>query len=129
MGAIAFITAILAYTQPETIALTYPTIVSFILALIFTHSLLSPPTMIERIARRMEPNLNKAGVIYTRRVTQIWLGFFIFNGALSWWLASFASLEAWTLYTGGISYLVIGLLFLIEYLYRQRVKHKHIGNP
>ncbi len=51
-------------------------------------------------------------------VTGVWCLFFALNGAVSLWLALYASLEWWTFYTGGLSYLLIGILFGTELVYR-----------
>lgn len=47
---------------------SYPVALSLSLASLFTYSLLNPPSMIERFARMVEPNLNEQGVRYTRKV-------------------------------------------------------------
>ena len=80
--------------------------------------------MIERLARLQEPDLPAAGVAYTRRVTQVWCGFFIVNGSVSLLTALFASDAGWALYNGVISYALMGLLFVGEWLIRKRVKAK-----
>lgn len=99
----------------------YPVIVSLSLAAVFIASLISPPSAIERIARIGEPDLPPAGVIYTRHVTIVWVGFFLLNAAIATWTALFASLETWTLYNGFISYIAMGVLFGAEFLVRQRM--------
>ena len=89
---------------------------------VFATSLVFPPSAVERIARLTEPDLPPAGVAYTRRVTQVWCGFFIFNGALALVTALRMSDRAWALYNGLIAYGLIGLLFGAEWLVRQRVR-------
>jgi hypothetical protein len=46
-------------------------------------SLLSGPSMIERLARLREPDLPPEAIRYTRRVTQAWCVFFVFNGGIA----------------------------------------------
>ena len=48
---------------------------------VFGGSLFAKQTVIERLARLQHPDLPPEGVRHTRRVTQIWCAFFIFNGA------------------------------------------------
>jgi uncharacterized membrane protein len=103
----------------------YPLTISFGLAVVFSYSILRPPTIIERIARRMAPNLNERGVRYTRQVTKAWVIFFIVNGAISAWTAIYANIDVWLLYNGFISYILMGLLFSLEFLMRQTVKKHH----
>ncbi|PIQ42499.1 MAG: DNA gyrase subunit B [Gammaproteobacteria bacterium CG11_big_fil_rev_8_21_14_0_20_46_22] len=96
----------------------YPVFVSFLFFVVFASSLFQKQTVIERMARWKEPNLPKAGVRYTRWVTKIWCVFFIINAAIAAYLACFASTAAWAFYAGGLSYLLIAALFLIEYCVR-----------
>ncbi len=100
----------------------YPVLVSASLLCVFSISLVYPPTVIERLARLQEPELPPSGVAYTRRVTQVWCGFFVFNGSVSLLTALWASDAGWALYNGMISYLLMGVLFIGEWLFRKRVK-------
>lgn len=92
----------------------YPSFMSAAMLMAFALSLWRGPSMIERFARLVEPNLPERGVRYTRAVTWVWCGFFVINGAIAVWTAFFASWAVWTLYNGLISYLAIGALFLGE---------------
>jgi uncharacterized membrane protein len=103
----------------------YPVLVNASLLAAFGYSLRHPPSMVERFARMREPDLPPAGVAYTRRVTQVWCGFFVVNGAVCALLALTASERAWSLYTGVLSYMLMGLLFGAEYLMRLRFKRLH----
>jgi uncharacterized membrane protein len=102
----------------------YPVLVSATLLSVFALSLVYPPTVVERLARLQEPDLPAAGVLYTRRVTQVWCGFFVVNGSVSFFTAMFASDAVWALYNGMISYAAMGVLFVGEWLVRKRVKAK-----
>lgn len=81
--------------------------------------------MVERLARLREPDLPLVAVAYTRRVTQVWCVFFIINGALAFATAVWASDAVWSLYTGVIAYILMGLLFGAEFLFRLRFKRLH----
>ncbi len=102
----------------------YPVLVSVTLLCVFSLSLVYPPSVIERLARLQEPELPPAGVAYTRRVTQVWCGFFILNGSVSLLTALFASDAVWALYNGVISYAMMGVLFVGEWVSRKRMKAK-----
>jgi uncharacterized membrane protein len=61
----------------------YPLLVNLVFFSFFAISLLRPPTVIEKIARRQNPDLPDRAIAYTRRVTMVWCLFFIFNGTMS----------------------------------------------
>ena len=75
--------------------------------------------VVERFARLVHPGLTPDKVQHCRTVTKVWCLFFLANGIISLWLALFASLSAWAVYTGGISYVLIGALFVGEYAIRR----------
>jgi uncharacterized membrane protein len=108
-------------TNSETLLRLYPASISASMLILFGATLLRPPTMIERLARLRDPELPPAAVRYTRRVTEVWCLFFIFNGAIAAYTALAASREAWALYTGFITYLLMGILFAGERIARRRV--------
>lgn len=95
-----------------------PTAVNAVLLLAFARTLRHGPPMIEVFARRQgyEPSLQ--GISYCRTLTAVWCGLFIVNGGVALWLALYASVAAWTFYTGVLSYVFVGLLLGGEHLYR-----------
>lgn len=103
---------------------TYPVLMSLAMLSAFAASLARPPTMIERFARLIEPDLPPAGVRYARGVTWAWCGFFAVNAGVALWTALAASLEVWALYNGLISYGVMGLLLGGELLLRGPVRRR-----
>lgn len=72
-----------------------------------------------------EPDFPLSAVAYTRRVTQVWCGFFLLNGAAAFATAIWASEAIWSLYTGVISYVLMGVLFGVEFLVRLRFRSQH----
>jgi uncharacterized membrane protein len=102
--------------------LYYPVLVNAALLLVFAASLVSPPSVIERIARLREPALPPAAVVYTRRVTVVWAVFFALNGAAAFYTARYTPLETWALYNGLIAYLLMAALFAVELAIRTVVK-------
>lgn len=102
----------------------WPVLINAGLLGVFLWSLYHPPSVIERLARRQEPDLPPSGVRYTYRVTQVWCGFFAINGSLSLLTALYADQALWTLYNGGIAYALSALLFAVEWCIRQGVKRR-----
>ncbi|WP_024304130.1 hypothetical protein [Pseudogulbenkiania sp. MAI-1] len=96
-----------------------PALISLSMLLVFGHTLIHPPSMIERFARQITPDLPPAGVAYTRNVTRVWCGFFVLNAAVAGYTALPAGQAYWLLYNGLLSYLAMGALFAGEWLYRR----------
>ena len=119
--AIAFCVLLAAVDDP-TLLRWYPVLVSAFMLALFGLSLKFGPPMVERLARLTEPQLPDIAIRYTRRVTWVWSGFFLVNGLIAAALTLWAPLSWWTLYNGLIAYGVMGLLFAIEWLIRQRVR-------
>jgi len=102
----------------------YPVCLSALLFAVFLTSLFRPPSIVEQIARLKAPNLPEAGVSYTRKVTMIWCGFFAFNGSMALYTILNTNIDIWAIYNGLISYILMGLLFALEYLVRRRLYRK-----
>lgn len=123
---LALVCTLLSWLLNNAGALTLiPTVINLACLTAFVLTLRQPPSMIERFARLYETDMDARAIAYTRRVTQVWCLFFIFNGSVALYTALFSSLHTWTLYNGLIAYLLMGLLFAGEYLVRQRVKAQH----
>jgi uncharacterized membrane protein len=100
----------------------YPVLISGFMLGLFGLSLKYGPPMVERLARLREAHLPVKAIRYTRQVTIAWCVFFLCNGICAAALTLWAPLSWWMLYTGLISYGLIGLMFAIEWLIRQRVR-------
>lgn len=101
----------------------YPVLISITMLVLFAGSLRWPPTVIERIARiENGGELDAREIRYTRRLTQIWCGFFAFNGAMALLTAWQPSVTYWAIYNGLISYLLMGVLLFGERLFRNRLR-------
>lgn len=96
----------------------YPAFMNAAMLAAFAHTLWRGPSMIERFARLVEPDLPESGVRYTRAVTWVWCGFFLINGAIAVWTAVYADWALWALYNGLIAYAAIAALFVGELLVR-----------
>jgi uncharacterized membrane protein len=100
----------------------YPVGVNAFFLITFGLSLVYPPSAVERLARIKEPSLSVEGVRYTRRVTQVWVCFFVINGSIALGTSLWASDAVWTVYNGLIAYCLMGALAAIELLIRRRLK-------
>ena len=95
----------------------YPPICNTFIFLVFFISLFTKETVIQKIARKCGDDMTPAVLNYTRKLTYIWCIFTFLNLIVSIWTI-FQSDKVWMLYNGFISYLLIGLLFGIEYIVR-----------
>lgn len=98
----------------------YPVIVSATLFSVFAISLWHPPTVIERLARVQIPELPVQAIAYTRKVTIVWCYFFLINGIIALVTVFYASDKTWALYNGLISYCLMAILFVGEWIIRPK---------
>ena len=123
VGELVFITASTAaialismLTNDERWLLATPVLINVFLFIGFGASLRTGRTpAVEVFARAIHPQLSPDRLQYCRRVTQMWCAFFLVNGSVALWLALFAPLRIWALYNGGIAYILMGTLFVVEY--------------
>lgn len=104
----------------------YPVLMSVGALGIFAFTLAYPPSMIERFARLHQPDLPKSGIRWTRNVTKVWCGFFLINALIALATVLWANQEVWAIYNGFISYVLMGILLLGEWLLRKRYQTKSI---
>ena len=110
--------------QSTLIASLYPVIISSVMLVSFSYSLWRGPSVIETFARLQEPELDERGVRYTRKVTQVWCGFFVINIGIASWTVFSQDLALWALYNGFISYCLMGVLLGGEFIFRQWYKQR-----
>jgi len=108
-----------AILNNEFFILHLPVFINLFLLAHFTYTIFSPPCMIERYASMFQSDLPDAEQVYCRHVTFFWIAFFCFNILVTETIICFGDLALWTLYVGFISYLLIGLIFSIEYIIRK----------
>jgi uncharacterized membrane protein len=126
---IAIVMLITAASNDPLALLMTPTLLSLGLLAVFVRSLTESECIIERFARVQNPVLSEAQVRYCRRVTVVWCGFFLVNGSVALWLAIARSTQEWVVYTGCIAYVLMGLLFASEFVYRQWRFRLYLGAP
>ena len=104
--------------QGQVLLLLVPALINAALLIAFGRTLLWGRPMVETFARLRGRELADEEVVYCRLVTGLWCLFFAVNGGVSLWLALDARLGWWTVYTGAVSYVLIGVLFMAEMVYR-----------
>jgi len=125
---VAIILAATAILDDGRFLLFAPALVSLSLLLAFARTLRTGPTIAESFARMQHADMTPAEIAHCRVVTLAWCVFFAINAVVAFGLAVGAKLETWTLYTGFVSYLVMGAMFATELVYRTwRFRRYHGG--
>lgn len=96
--------------------------------LAFLRSLSGTP-LIEHFARMVKPELSAAEQGHCRAWTRIWGIYLLVLAALGLALAYWAPLGVWTIYVGVVSYVLVGVLFAIEYVIRKIQFRDYNRNP
>ncbi len=99
-------------------AMLVPVLVNAALLAQFGLSLRGTP-LVERFARMQHPDLSPAQVRHCRAVTVVWCVFFVVNGGVALALALGDHVALWSLHTGVIGYVGMGVLGAGEYLVRK----------
>lgn|SRR5574344_155391 len=102
----------------------YPVVVDFLFFIIFFSSCFNEETVIQKLARAMEPEIKPLALVYTRNLTYIWALFMFINTIIAG-LTIFMSEKLWIFYNGFLSYFIVGLIFIIEYIVRINFKRKY----
>lgn len=113
------------YFDNAQLLLFYPAFVNFTLFLVFANSLRDEEPILLRIVRARGYAISDHTPQYLFWLTAIWAGFFILNGLVSIWTSTL-SMQAWTLYNGLISYFIVAILGVGEWLFRRYYK-KRVG--
>jgi uncharacterized membrane protein len=116
---VAAYSLILAVFNTEWLLRLYPVVVSWGVATVFALSLRKEVTLIESFAIAAGKTITDNAKRYTRKLTLLWALLLLVNGLISLYLAALGTLQAWALYCGLLSYLLIGSFFLGEYQYRR----------
>lgn len=102
----------------------YPVAANLTVFLVFFTSLFAKETVVQKIARTIEGELDEFTKNYTRKVTYAWCVFCCVNLLLS--IATvFMTEKWWALYNGLFSYLAIGTMFGVEYIIRTVLRKKY----
>lgn len=118
----------------------YSVVISVTFLFVFGSTLFFEPNIIFRFATLADKSIigsSYEGQVkaYCKKVTIVWCCFFIINGGISVCTAFAEQLfkvspetasKIWSVYNGGISYLLMGLLFIVEFIIRKIVDSKMI---
>jgi uncharacterized membrane protein len=129
LPAIALLFAVLGVVSNNgTWLLVLPSATQASFGVVFLRSLSGTP-LIEHFARMIKPALGAGELAHCRRWTAIWGGYLFVLAALGLVLARWASLTVWTVYVGIVSYVLIAVLFAIEYVIRKIQFRDYGRNP
>lgn len=118
-----FVIGFFFYTKIEAVKF-YPIVMNFIFFTIFLCSLMGKETVIQKIARLTDGKLEEPIRTYTKNLTYVWIIFLFVNFIISVY-SLFLSDYFWMLYNGFVSYLLIGTVFIIEFIVRYFFKKRH----
>ena len=107
----------------------YPVVVSAVFLCAFGYTLFARPTMVFRLATMMDKSIRgslaeKRVEAYCAKVTVVWCVFFVLNGSAALITVFSKNDILWSIYNGGVSYVLIGLLFAGEFIVRKVVDRK-----
>ena len=103
----------------------YPPICNFTVFLVFFSSLFAKETVIQKVARACGDKLDRPAWVYTRNLTYVWCIFMFVNLLISIY-TMFLSDNIWILYNGFIAYILVGTLFIVEYLVRTFLRKRNL---
>lgn len=118
----------------------YSVVISITFLFVFGSTLFFEPNIIFRFATLADKSIKGSSYenqvkAYCKKVTIIWCCFFILNGTASVCTAFAEKLfnvseekasSIWSIYNGGISYVLMGVLFIVEFIVRKIVDGKMI---
>lgn len=115
----------------------YSVVINILLLFVFGSTLFFRPNIIFRFATMADKSILGSSYenqvdSYCKKVTIIWCCFFIINGSIATCTAlyNFGSEELnnkiWSIYNGGISYCLMGIIFAVEFFVRKMVDKKMI---
>lgn len=102
-----------------------PIIIPLMLAYFFGKSLIgNQPAFITVLAQKLRNTpLEEKEINYTRKITFLWVVFFILTVFEDIYLAYFTDIMTWSYVTNFLNYILIIFLFVIEYAVRRIVLH------
>lgn len=107
----------------------YSVAISITFLIAFGSTLIFPPSIIFRFATLADKSIinspkQKAVESYCKKVCIVWCIFFVANGSVAAYTAMFCSYTVWSVYTGLVSYILMGMLFAVEFIIRGFVNRK-----
>jgi len=121
------------WAAPPASGLLYlpPVLINLALAWVFGRTLMRGRIpLISRFALMEQETLSPEVAAYTRTLTWVWTSLFVVAAAISLGLALSGHHDAWSLFTNLINYLLVGALFLGEFVYRRlRFRNQQHHSP
>lgn len=109
-----------ALTKDPRFVLSMPVLINLGLLVTFGVTLRAGGVpMVERFARLSDPDLDAPRIAHCRQWTVRWCLFFVVNAGASAMLALGDDVRLWAIYTSGIAYALMGLMFAAEFLQRR----------
>ena len=113
----------------ESSLLFLPVAINSGMLVMFGWTLIKPPTMVEQFAVMLAGSISAEERRYCRAVTWVWTMFFAVNIVVATGTALYASRQMWAIYNGLVAYVLIGLVFTVELVYRHWRFRRYIGLP
>ena len=118
-----------AYANSREFMLYLPVFTALAMLASFGFTLFRGPSFVETIARLRKPEMSAEEIAYCRRITEIWVSFFLVNGTVALGTIRSGSMDAWVFYNGFLSYVLMGVLFAVEFVYRHWRFRCYVGLP
>jgi uncharacterized membrane protein len=118
-GILLVLLAIATATDEPVLLKLLPSLTSLWLLATFALTLRERHSMVEQFAIASHEAFPDFLLPYCRRVTWVWCGFFLANAIAGIVLAIAGTPRAWALYTGALSYVLVGLLAAGEYVFHK----------
>jgi len=105
----------------------YPLLINLAMLASFSMSLIKPPNFVFRIALMQDSSIRNSVHLpmiesYCCKVTKVWCVFFVFNGLFSLATLLYSPDWFWALYNGCIAYILMGIIFAVEWLARKKIQ-------
>ena len=116
-----------AGNQAEALLFAQPIIINFLIFALFMSTLVgdSQP-LVTRFASLIRKEVPFEVESYCRKVTWVWAIFFLSVAIVSIYLSVFASIESWSWFTNVLVYILILVMFVIEFTVRRLVLKQHM---
>ncbi|MDR1862505.1 MAG: hypothetical protein LBQ67_01145 [Treponema sp.] len=110
----------------------YPALADLVYLVIMWTSIFIPPPVVfyfinmfdKTIKEHIAPRFFDR---YCRKAAIVWCVFFVFDGAVSLFTVFLASDVVWGVYNGGITYVLMGLIFVGEYFILKMIEKKSLA--
>jgi len=105
----------------------YPLLINLTMLASFAMSLIKPPSCVFRIALMRDSSIRDSVHLhaiesYCCKVTKVWCVFFVLNALISLATLLYSPDWFWALYNGFIAYILMGIIFAVEWLARKKIR-------